>query len=57
MPGDVDEQGAGDRLPGGDDDDRQPGQSGLARMLSLSHAMPERCPSAGSELENRKLKT
>ena len=32
-------------------------RSGLARMLSLSQPMPSACPSAGSELENRKLKT
>ena len=32
-------------------------QSGLARMLSWSHAMPEIVPNAGTELENRNLKT
>src|SRR6478752_9334982 len=32
-------------------------QSGLARMLSWSHAMPEMVPNAGSEFENRNLKT
>src|SRR6187402_3292613 len=32
-------------------------QSGLARMLSWSHAMPEMVPNDGSEFENRNLKT
>ena len=32
-------------------------RSGLARMLSLSQPIPSACPSAGTELENRKLKT
>ena len=57
QPGDVDEQRAGDRLPGRDDDDGEPGEVGVGEDALAEPRDAERRPDAGSEFENRKLKT